>query len=362
MNIIFHIPLKIDRNDPSASQIRPRRLMEAFGDLGYSVDVVEGYGRQRRRQIAQIKRKIRGGVQYAFLYSESSTMPTLLTERHHLPLYPWLDFAFFDFCRHKGIPIGLFYRDIHWLYANRHGGLKQWVARFFYRYDLRRYERLLDVLFLPTSDMMQHIPMRPPASVVQLPSGCVVRPVVHQPKEGVEVLYVGGIGGNYDLRAFVQAVAQVEGVHLTLCCRDYDWEGVRADYEPLMNGHISVVHLSEGDLGDCFSKADVSAIFFTPNDYLAFAAPFKLFETIGYGVPVMASAGTWTARFVKENRLGLVCENSLNSIVSLLRQLLAGPSVLQQYREQVSAFAHKNTWQARCRQIADALMPNDCAL
>ena len=34
MRLIFHIPLKIDRNDPSASQIRPQKLMKAFADLG----------------------------------------------------------------------------------------------------------------------------------------------------------------------------------------------------------------------------------------------------------------------------------------------------------------------------------------
>jgi len=359
MNIIFHIPLKIDRSDPSASQIRPQRLIEAFEASGYAVDVVEGSGRQRKCQIKRIKKKIREGVKYAFVYSESSTMPTLLTERHHLPTYPCLDFGFLAFCRRQGIPVGLFYRDIHWLYANRDGGWKQWVARFFYRYDLRRYEQLLDVLFLPTSDMLQHIPMKPPRKVAQLPSGCPHYPLDCVKRgDGIEILYVGGIGGNYDLRAFVQAVAQLECVHLTLCCREYDWDEVRGDYDPLLNDHVSVVHLSGSALHDCYAKADVSAVFFTPNDYLAFAAPFKLFESIGYGVPVIASAGTWTARYVEEHQVGAVCENSVKSIVSLLQQWVKNPSELLQYREHVAALAPQNTWHARCQQIADALAPN----
>ena len=104
MRLIFHIPLKIDRNDPSASQIRPQKLMKAFADLGWEMDVVEGSGRDRKQQIAKIKRKIRQGVHYDFVYSESSTMPTLLTEPHHLPIYPCLDFGFLSFCKRHGIP------------------------------------------------------------------------------------------------------------------------------------------------------------------------------------------------------------------------------------------------------------------
>ena len=54
MRLIFHIPLKIDRNDPSASQIRPQKLMKAFAELGWEMDVVEGNGRDRKNQIAKI--------------------------------------------------------------------------------------------------------------------------------------------------------------------------------------------------------------------------------------------------------------------------------------------------------------------
>lgn len=119
MRLIFHIPLKIDRNDPSASQIRPQKLMTAFAELGWEMDVVEGSARDRKQQITKIKRKIRQGVHYDFVYSESSTMPTLLTEPHHLPTHPCLDFGFMAYCKRHGIPVGLFYRDIHWQYANK---------------------------------------------------------------------------------------------------------------------------------------------------------------------------------------------------------------------------------------------------
>ena len=62
-----------------------------------------------------------------FLYSESSTMPTSLTEPHHMPTHPFLDFSFFYFCKRNGIKIGLFYRDIYWkfeIYKEKVHGIK----------------------------------------------------------------------------------------------------------------------------------------------------------------------------------------------------------------------------------------------
>ncbi|MEO4788116.1 hypothetical protein ABHZ30_04940 [Bacteroides uniformis] len=112
--MIFHIPMRINRERASASSIRPVKMIEAFERLGYEVILIEGNASQRKKRIKEIKHNIRKGVTYDFLYSESSTMPTLLTEKHHCPTHPFLDFSFFSFCRKHGIKIGLFYRDIYW--------------------------------------------------------------------------------------------------------------------------------------------------------------------------------------------------------------------------------------------------------
>ncbi|MDC4646009.1 hypothetical protein OHV73_19385, partial [Acinetobacter baumannii] len=89
LNIIFHCPFPLDLNAKSASGIRPIKILQAFRDLGCNVDLVTGYSRERRLAINEIKRKIKNGHQYSFVYSESSTMPTALTDPHHLPLNPF---------------------------------------------------------------------------------------------------------------------------------------------------------------------------------------------------------------------------------------------------------------------------------
>lgn len=75
--MIFHIPIKIDLNRASASQIRPMKMIKAFKECGYDVVIVEGYGKERKKQIKEIKDNILKGIKYDFLYSESSTMPDI---------------------------------------------------------------------------------------------------------------------------------------------------------------------------------------------------------------------------------------------------------------------------------------------
>ena len=354
--VIFHIPLSLDPQHASASNIRPAKLLEAFKQCGYEVDFVGGNAAERERKIKEVKKQILSGVRYDFLYSESSTMPTLLTESHHFPTHPTLDFSFMSFCKRKGIPIGLFYRDIHWRYINKNNGFKQRVAKYFYRYDLRCYEKLLDVLFVPSYDMFHHIPFNFHQKVVELPAGCDIHNVKPHAYDGqLKLLYIGGIGGNYDLRTFLKAVALCPCVSLTLCCREDDWLHVSDAYAPLLTNNIKLVHKQSEDLPELYSQSDLFAIFLSTGEYIKFAAPFKLFDTIGYGMPLFSQDNCWTGKFVKNNHIGIVCESTVEKIKASLDAIVDDPSCLIVYRDNTKKIAISNTWAARVNQIANAL-------
>ncbi len=49
--MIFHIPMKIDINLHSGSQIRPQKMIQAFKNIGYDIDIVMGYVQQKKREI-----------------------------------------------------------------------------------------------------------------------------------------------------------------------------------------------------------------------------------------------------------------------------------------------------------------------
>lgn len=354
-HIIFHIPMHLDRARASASQIRPLKLLQAFQELGYEVDVVEGYGKERKLQIKTIKQKIAQGTVYDFVYSESSTMPTLMTEKHHLPTYPCLDFSFLKFCKKRGIKIGLFYRDIHWCFINKDFDWKQRIAKWFYRYDLYQYRHLLDVLFLPSLEMFPHIPFYFKQKVQALPAGCeIFQHKEHTPSDTLRLLYIGGIGGNYDLRHLVEAASHTENVELTLCCRTDDWQLVHQDYEKIMNNHIHLVHAQGQELDSLYQNADLFAMFFY-SEYIQFAVPFKLFEAIGHHIPLLAVEDTWTGNYISEKQIGQCCKDEVEHICRVLETLKSNPQLLEEYRQRLEEVSLHNSWQERCKTIAKAL-------
>ena len=140
-------------------------------------------------------------------------MPTLLTDRHHLPLHPFTDFGFFKELKRHNIPIGLFYRDVYWafdLYKKSVSTLKRVFAVHFYKYDLKQYDKFVDTLFLPSLKMLQYIPGGVKIPNVQLlPSGCEIYDQITEKngRSGLNILYIGGITQPlYDLTPLIEAV------------------------------------------------------------------------------------------------------------------------------------------------------------
>ena len=79
---IYHYPHPID-SQPVGSGVRPLRMLNALKDIGYYVDEITGYGKERKEKIKKVIDRIKSGVKYDFLYSESLTDPTLLAEKNH---------------------------------------------------------------------------------------------------------------------------------------------------------------------------------------------------------------------------------------------------------------------------------------
>lgn len=355
--MIFHCPVKNEGN-PDASQLRPLKMIEAFRQIGYDVAVVYGDGAERKKSIASIKRSIRDGVKYDFLYSESSTLPTLCTESHHLPSYPFLDFAFFSFCRRHGIRVGLFYRDIYWRFSFGNEKWKMKLLKPLYIYDLIMYRRLVDVLFLPSKEMLGYIPFGFPGRVEELPPGArkLSFSEIDMSGQGLNLLYIGGLVPHYDLRTLVKAVSEIPEITFTLCCRKDEWKRVGHIYDGLISDNIRVVHKSGDEIDDLYREADLFCIYVKTHEYWKFAVPFKLFESVGQGCPILASDGTWTADFVSREGIGPVCRYDADELVRLLKELAGNREKLMEYRKRVLDMAPEHTWQMRCRKVAQVLL------
>ena len=352
MHIIYHLPLPLDKTAKSASGIRPIKILEAFYSLGYEVDIVCGYLSERKRAVNEIFKKIESGIKYDFCYSESSTMPTLLTEKNHLPHFDNPDFKLFKFCKKNSIPVRLFYRDIYWCFPDyyKQVGLKGYIAKFFYKYDVRQYLKYIETLYVPCFRMLDYIPALKKLHCEELPSGCIIQNIKETVEQTNSSIYVGGIGNHYDLHKLVHAYTEMENEQLLLCVREDDWNAVKETYS--VSENIKVVHASGDELKKLYSYPNKSMLFVEPSTYREFAIPYKLFEYMGWGLPIIASGDTAVGSYVEKNNIGWTIPYTEEALQELLKYLDNHPEDLIEKQKNIKKAALENTWQKRCEQIS----------
>lgn len=363
--IIFHIPFFVDEKRKSGSHIRPLKMLNAFKNFGYSVDCVTGYGKERKKSIAQIKKNIEKGINYEFCYSESSTMPTLLTEKNHIPKYFNLDFNFFKYLKDKNIPIGLFYRDCYWAFPNYQDGvskLKKAVSKKFYLSDLKNYNKFVDILYLPNKKMNDYLPLPFKKTIKELPPGIDELDDMEKQTEfsdfknkKLKLFYVGGLSFLYDLKLLVETVSCDDRIELTICTRQNEWEGVKDDYLPIMNENIKVIHKSGFEFKEDIENSNICILYFKPSEYRKFAMPVKLFEYMSYEKPILATKGSSVGDFVEKNKMGFSIDYEKEELKNTLNEILSNPSLLKERVENIRNIKIKNTWSYRAKTVAKDL-------
>ncbi|TXH71871.1 MAG: hypothetical protein E6Q83_00295 [Thiothrix sp.] len=362
MKILFHHPLPLNPNAVSASGIRPLKMLEAFQELGCEVDIIAGYSSERKKQIAKVKENINNGLHYDFMYAESSSAPTTLTDPHHLPLNPLLDYLFFRFCKKNGIPIGLFYRDIYWLFASygEHlNPLKIMAAKGAYYFDLLVYQQTLKWLYLPSLKMGEYIPNINPLMFKALPPGHImpklnIQRSVQRKNRPLKLFYVGGISSYYQLHKLFTAVQKQPEIELTICTRQAEWHTVMHEY-PLTSSNIKIIHLSGLAMQEELLQCDIAVLFVKPQEYRDFAVPLKLYEYLGYQKPILASKATLAGDFVEQHGIGWSIPYDCDEVTQFFSELLTNPNLMESIHLNIQKTAPQHSWRARAEQVIQDL-------
>jgi glycosyltransferase involved in cell wall biosynthesis len=361
---VYHVPYPINAGTTVGGQVRASKMLAALQDWG-EVWTVSGTSAQRRRMIRQVRRAISSGVHFDFCYSESSTMPTILTDPHHLPLHPLMDLEFMAWLRRRGVPVGLFYRDIYWKFPvyDQSGvpGYQRFVAKTAYHYDLLGYRKALDVLFLPSLRMGEYVDVGPTVRKVALPPGHDIDALPPEPSSSpLSLFYVGGVGPLYQMQELFAAVSSLPQVKLVICTRPAEWQAQKKDYQSVMGPNISVVHANgKAALAPYFAAANVALMVFKPDEYRDFAAPLKLFEYIGNGKPIMATTGTLAGDIIGRDRIGWVVDYDREEISGVLRRLSEHPEEVTATHQRVMATRDRHTWNARVDELSQTLAEMD---
>lgn len=286
-------------------------------------------------------------------------MPTSMTDKHHLPLHPLLDFGFFRFCNRNSIPVGLFYRDIYWRfeeYGKNLNPLKKHTAKLAYWFDLWVYQRTLTKLYLPSMQMGGYVPLVSKDKFEALPPGHLNNAVIESPvtNHKLSLFYVGGMSNHYQLHVLFEVVREIPEIEFTLCTREAEWQAVKHEY-PELSDNIHVIHKTGAAMEEHLKAADIAVLFVKPQEYREFASPVKLYEYIGFNKPVLASEGTLSGRFVQENKIGWTVPYTNKALKEFLQLLLANPYMLEKAKESLGAVSLQHSWLARAEQVAKGL-------
>lgn len=362
--MVFHLPFQVDRSRVAASQIRPVKMLQAFSAIGYEVFEVTGNVRNRREKFNLLRERLTEGQKFDFCYSETSTMPSLLTEDHHLPNDPFLEMRIFSLLKKHGIPVGVFYRDIYWKFDAYKAGvgiLKSTFATVFYHVDFWMYHHYVDTIFLPTERMAKYLPQKLAAKSMALPPGSDLKDFSGSGLERQEKLltfiYVGGVKPpHYDLQPLFSIARQHNGFRFDIVCRREEWELVKDNYS--LSDNVRIVHASGSELSKVYKEADIFLNIRRPDEYLHFSMPMKIYEAIQEGKPIITSNLHEIAHLVSGNGLGWVIDE-IDDFDLLLTRLERDRSLYESARKNISEFIKFNTWNSRAQQAKNKLLNED---
>lgn len=354
--MLFHAPYPI-RGRQTGSGVRPAKMRDAFEQAGFDVIEVAGHGAERAAAVRSLRSSLRQGLQLDFAYGENSTMPTLLTEPHHLPTHPVVDLALMRLLRRHHVPTALFYRDVYWRfppYTQTVGRVVATGTKALYHAELIAY-RGLDRVYLPSTKMASFVPWLRPGQIDELPPGGAIHESRRASDGELTLLYVGNVSDYYRMHELFAAVDRTEGVRLLFCTPSEAWEAVRDQYPLGSSGRIEIVHARGEELLPLFARAHVCLLTVEPATYRDFAAPVKLFEYIGHGKPALATRGTHAGETVERIGAGKQVEYSADAIADALVALRDDRAALTALTDGTEQARTGQTWQARAEQVAHDL-------
>ena len=355
--IIFHYPGPFYDVLDTGEKKRPKKMFDAFCELGYDVYPVIGNVKARREKIDRIKKEIK---EFTFIYSENSTLPLKLCSKNHYPLLDSPDYELFRIAWENSINIGVFYRDIFWRYSEykkQIGLLKYSLALPFYKSEIKLYSRYAKRIFIPSKRMKILMPNYSNSKTYLLPPGEELHPPKicsdNNKKSNINLIYVGSISPpKYNLSILIDKLRKVDRnkINLTLITRNDEYQKYKNYYN--FPECVSIKVASGKELISHYKKADIAVLYFTNDDYMKLAMPQKFFEAIGFGLPIISYGDTAATDFVKENDIGWCVKENEN----IFEYLIKNPEEIEKKRKNVLKIQAEHTWKARAKEVASVLM------
>lgn len=346
---ITHVDMK---DCSSGSSVRPIKILNAFNELGWQVDIVAGFSNPanipaRTATVRKFIKKLKTESDYDFCYIEPPAGP----------MFTPADLSLMKLVHKKKIPTAIFYRDAYWKLASWFKEHTSSTLKFGLIYALQKHQwkliqKYCDVVYGPTKSFCDA--MEPDKPMKQLPpAGEIIEQAQGDITLRNRLIYVGEFSAVCGVPLLLEAMEIVNRkipVELELVCRKADYEK-HGGTEPRPWLHIH--HISGDELKKLYLNCDAAAVPRSDDSYMRIALPVKLLEYLSFGVPIIATDVLETTNFINKYDIGIICKPDAESLADAIIRLYSSPDLIKRYHDNaIKALMSENLWTHRAQQIA----------
>ena len=340
----------------SGSSVRPQCIYQAFVECGCEVKLLEGLQNRRHER----KQRVRETLEWL----KNHNPDICYIEPPTGPLFNGIDHRLIRMVHRNGIPIGLFYRDAYWKYGLTKKGkgagalMKDFAIRMLQARDLKRFKKYCDIIYLPTQTAAESWGFE---RYKLLPPGCDTTAAVPQKSGSTScALYVGGVGEMYGTSTMLDAFSNINKgkvtVRLKLICRENEWAGLDEIYRDLEESDwLEVLHISGDALAQQYAAADFAIHPLKKTAYNDTAMPVKIMEYLAYGKPMVVTNCVEMSRFVTENHIGIVADNTAKDMERAILRLAQDTELRHELENNCYIVRERHAWRCRAEQVLEEL-------
>lgn len=338
----------------SGSGLRPFRIYNAFLEMGYDVKLLEG----QQNQFKERKKK----VQRINRWLDDNTPDFCYIELPTGPLFNRCDGKLIQKIHGKGIPIGIFYRDVFWMYPKWSwpdmSVIKRKLLIYMHKRDLRLFKRNCDIVYFPSYEVIDKFNAKQFNKTDVLPPGCefAKAPDLTMKKK---VFYVGAVrsadGIDDALEAFDELDREGNTIEFILITKKSELIHIRHQ-ELLSAPWLTLAEGSGDELKQYYDQCDLGILPKKRHFYMDMAISVKTFEFIANSLPVLTTDCPAMSRFVKENECGIICNDNAKSIKNSLRDYYSDIERFRMLKKKTYEAARNNSWHNRIEKIKTDLL------
>lgn len=347
MKILYINYVDLDKVS-SGSSVRPKKIYDAFNNLRYEVKMLSGLQnrmKERWKNAWRFFKDIRK-EEYDLCYVESPSGPIFNFCDHLLLFY---------IAKVKKIPVGFFYRDAFWKFAQWYnlGRLKKTIIDLMHKFDWMILKITCTKIYFPSDTMAELFEFK--NKDVLPPGGAVIDNNLASFNNYMNCIYVGGVSERYGTEILLKAFDIVNSIYnreitLTLICREEIDIIKKYKKHKWLKFHTGIS--GEENLKRFYENADLAIIPFKRDIYMDFAIPIKMFEYMANRKPIIATNCIELSKFIDKNSIGIITEDNAESLAKGIIEFFNMDLLdRNKFYTNLNEAINENTWEKRAEQI-----------